>query len=203
MTAILLGRWEADDPRWHEARSNRIGGSEIGAICGWSPFQTREQLLAEKTGMAERKPCTPAMERGNYLESSIAAWLADKEKITYDDTKMGTWIADDNPFQVYNPDGITSDGRLAEFKTTSVRDAEHGWGRAGTDQVPLTYQAQVMYGMGLLGLNECLLAVLSGAPRFEFARYRIRFHQPTYDYLVGQAALFYDEMQATIGQEAA
>jgi hypothetical protein len=89
-----------------------------------------------------------------------------------------------------NPDAVTGDGRLCEFKTTSVRDVGHGWGRAGSDLVPLAYSAQCFWGMGILGLSETLLCVLSGAPRFEFARYRIRFDQPTFDYLRASADAF-------------
>lgn len=189
MSATKIGSWSADDPEWHAARAGRIGGSDVGVLMGWSPYQTRWDLLQHKAG-GEGPKVTKAMKRGNYLEPAIAAWLADEAGVTYDPEYVGTWVDNEIDWRLYNPDAVTTDGRLCEFKTTSVRDAEHGWGRAGTAQVPLTYAAQCQWGLGILGLKECILAVLSGAPRFEFAKYRIKYDPAAFAYLTEQAERF-------------
>src|SRR5688500_5688027 len=76
-TGRLLGVFEDDYEEWHAARADRNGASEIGVICGWSPFQTRAELLALKRGETERRPASKAMMRGHYLEPAVAAWFAD------------------------------------------------------------------------------------------------------------------------------
>jgi putative phage-type endonuclease len=188
MTAHKIGQWSTNDPSWHEARRTRIGGSEIGALMGWSPFQTPQQLLASKLGATPDRN-TPAMRRGRYLEPAIAAWYAGEHDVEYDAEYQGTWVAE-NDWQLYNPDAVTTEGVLCEFKTTSVRDSEHGWGRAGGSKVPLAYAAQVQWGLGVLGLPEAVLVVLAGAPKFDFAVYRMRFQPESFAYLTQRADQF-------------
>lgn len=193
-----LGHWPDGSPEWHEARRTRIGGSDIATVCGWSPYETANQLLARKLGLAPEKPYSKAMHRGHILEPAIAAWLADVHGLSADPALNGTYVDDDHDGFAYNPDGITSDGILLEFKTTSDRSRDNGWNRAGTDQIPLHYQAQVTWGMGLLGIRECVLAVLAGAvngrPDLHFQRYKITFHQGAYDHMVAKATEFHQRM---------
>lgn len=207
MTARLLGRWPDRSPEWHAARAGRIGGSDIGTLMGWylfnpvgQPLRTRADLFDEKVnGRSERDPATKpskAKERGIYCEPAIAAWLADREQVTYDDSKIGTWVDDTDDRWMYNPDRVTTDGRLCEFKTTEVRDAGHGWGRALTGQVPLVYSAQVQWGMGVMGYTECLLPVLAGSPKFEFALYKIKFDPNVFAYLRDNAEAFMAQVEA-------
>jgi len=201
--ARLLGRWEDRTPPWYEARRGRVGGSDIGAICGWGtpgwngkPIKNRADVMAEKLEPPTPK-ATKGKARGVYCEPAIAAWLADNEGIEYDpDLSSGTWVADDDDRFMGNPDAVSTDGAYCEFKTTDWRDVEHGWGRAGTDKVPLAYSAQCMWLMGIFGLDHALLAVLSGQPRFEFSRYKIKFDQTVFDYLREEADRFLVELAA-------
>lgn len=195
MTARLLGVWPDRSPEWLAARDGRVGGSDVGVICGWSPHKTRGQLLQERLGLTDRRPTTAGMARGSYCESAVLTWLSDHCKVDYDpERSRGSWVDTEHDWRLYNPDAVTTDGRLVEVKTTAVRDLEHGWGRAMTDQVPLTYAAQVQYGMGILGLKRTLLGVLSGAPRFEFALYKLTFDPQVFTFLAAQAEAFLAEL---------
>src|SRR5690606_41857566 len=109
----------------------------------------------------------------------------------------GPWVNGHDDRWMYTREAVTSDGRLVEFKTAEVRDASHGWGRARSDQVPLPYAAQVQWGMGILGLTECLVGVLAGSPKFEFARYRVRFDPDVFAYLRANAEAFMAQVEAT------
>jgi len=197
MTARLLGTWPDRSPEWLAARVGRIGGSDIGSLMGWSPYQTREGLIREKLGLAEPKKQSKSMERGIYLEDGIRRWLLDHEQVQLDPVRSkGFWVDSDDERIAYNADGVTTCNRLIEIKCPEYRDEEHGWGRQGTksDKIPLHYRAQVMWGLGLFGLQECLVGVLSAYPRFEFARYRITFDPDIYQYLRQQAIRFLDEL---------
>ena len=178
---------------WLELRRNHIGGSDIGPIMGWSPYATREDVRAEKLTGAT-KPDTKAMQRGRLLEPAILAWVAEEYQVQFDPAYGGVaWV---DGFQHYTPDAVTTDGILIEAKSTGIRDAEHGWGRAGgfKGDVPLHYAAQVIWGLGVLGLREAWCAVLAGAPTFGFARYRVEFNADHYAFLVEKARIFYDQL---------
>ena len=73
---MILGTWTPNTPEWREARRWRVGGSEIGPICGWSHYSnvTRETIMAEKLNGSHVEE-TPAMLRGNLLEPGIVRWL--------------------------------------------------------------------------------------------------------------------------------
>ena len=53
-------------------RRKYLGGSEIAAVLGLSPFQTAAGLWDEKMGLVEPKPTSDAMWVGIYLEDGIA-----------------------------------------------------------------------------------------------------------------------------------
>lgn len=198
MTARLLGTWEDRSPEWLAARQTGVGGSDIPIIMGWSPYKTRSQLLADKLGQTEPKPTTKAQARGIYLEDGIRRWLCANEGVELDPNQSaGMWCADDDDRLRYSPDGVTTDGRLIEIKCPEYRDEEHGWGRAGkkSDRIPLHYRAQIVWGLGILGLDDCLVGVLSGQPRFEFARYRVSADPDSFDYLRTQALRFLDDLE--------
>jgi predicted phage-related endonuclease len=80
LTGRLLGYFPADSDEWHAARATRVGASEIGAICGWSPWQTRADVMARKLS-GERGPQTKAQARGHYLEEPVAEWFCDETGI--------------------------------------------------------------------------------------------------------------------------
>lgn len=196
MTARLLGNWPDRSPEWLAARKGRIGGSDLGALLGWSQYKTPADLAAEKLGKLplDAAPPSVAQERGIYCEDAIRRWVGDRCQFTWDPAMVGTWVDADDDRLLVNPDGVSTDGYLLEAKTCAVRDAEHGWGRAGTDRIPLSYSAQTVWGMGILGLEHAVVGVLSGAPTFGFSLYRVDFDQETFDYLRARAVAFLDSL---------
>lgn len=199
MMAHILGTYPPGTPEWHAARHGRIGGSSIAAAMGWSPYETPDQLAARMAGTLDPKPTSRAMARGNYLEAGIADWLADDKGLTYDpDASAATWAHDLYRWAIYNPDRITTDGALVEIKTTHDRSEENGWGRAGTDRIPLYYAAQVQWGMGILDLPFCWVAVLAGAingrPSLDMAVYRVPADPDAFAFLFARAQRFHDTL---------
>jgi len=208
VTAVKLGEWPVHSPEWFAARVGRVGGSDVGVLMGWAHHpgekrwsKSRAELMDEKVaelrGTLERpepeKPWKGARARGHYCEPGIRDWLADREGIEYDPSYKGTCVDSEHDWMMVNPDGVTTDGRLVECKTCDVRTEEFEWGRAGTSKVPLTYGAQATWSMGILGLGSCLMPVLSGAPKFEYALYKIKFDRIVFSYLRGNARRFIEE----------
>jgi len=204
MKGRILGTYEVHSPQWFAAREGCIGGSEIAAVMGWSPYGTRADLLAEKLD-PQHKPSTKSQDRGTRLEVAILGWLLDRHTLTLDpEASAATWRHDVLPWATYSPDGIATTSKggtvLLECKTTADRTTEKGWGRAGTDAVPLHYRAQVTWGLGLLGLERCYLGVLAGGvngrPSLDFATYTVPFRADLYSRLLQGAALFIAELTA-------
>lgn len=203
----VLGTWESGSAEWLAARDGRIGGSDVGAICGWSPFATREDLLARKAGLADPPKESAAMMRGTLLEPAILTWLCRRHGLTLDPVpSAATHFHPDDQRLIYNPDGITTCGTLLEAKTTGDRSEDHGWGRAGTDNVPLHYKAQVQWGMGIIGLTTCHLGVLAGGingrPSLAFATYTIHWDPDLFATIHTRVAAFLDDLTILKGDPA-
>lgn len=197
LTGRLLGHFDPDSDGWHAARQGRIGASDVGVICGWSPWQTRDDLLARKRGETESRPETKAQARGHYLEPAVISWFCDQTGLAVDPAaSSATWVSQSAEWQLCNPDAVLTNGELLEVKTAKQKTVEHGWGRALTDQVPLLYAAQCQWAMHVTGARVCHLAVLFGSP-FQFSRYKIKFDRIVVDYLIAHATDFYAEMTAT------
>lgn len=196
-----LGTFAPDSPEWHAARRWRVGGSEIGQIMGWSQFGNRDDLLAAKLAGtdADRQP-TPAQLRGTLLEPAILAWGQACHGYQYSPQDAGTWLHERFDWALVNPDAVTGDGLLIECKSTVDRSTDRGWGRAGTDAVPLGYRAQVTWGMGILGLDAAHVLVLHGAtngrPDLAFARYVVPFDRPLFTRLLAAGLRFHRDLIA-------
>lgn len=197
--ARILGSAPPSSAAWHAMREGRIGGSTIAVVCGWSPFQTRDQLLADMAAGGSHEIHSKAIDRGNALEAAIADWLAADKGLTYDtEASSATYQHDTLDWAIYNPDRLTIDGLLVEVKTCHDRNTDAGWGRAGTDRVPLHYAAQVQWGLGILGLERAILTVLHGAtngrPDLQRADYQLRHDPDAYQFMLGKAGRFIDEL---------
>ena len=185
LMARLLGTWPDNSPEWHEARRWRIGGSEVGAICGLSPYETRDGLLEHKLSGTVTPP-TEAMKRGHWAEPYLRAMLADRGIIGRGEG--GTWVADEADWALANPDDVSLDDELLEYKCHRTRD---GYGRGGTNQIPAHELAQVTWYCGILGLDRWVLAVHATKPDgFDDAVYRGRFDPDLYRLLTRKAADF-------------
>lgn len=204
--ARILGTYGPHSVEWHAARRWRLGGSEIAQACGWSPHGTRDQLIARKLAGTITDP-TAAQERGTYLEPSVLAWAAHRLGVDLDrQASDTTYLHDQHDWASYNPDGITTSGDLLlEIKTTADRSTDRGWGRAGTAQIPLHYACQLEWGLGILGLDRAVLAVLHGAtngrPDLGLAVYRYTARPDRFAALIQRGSAFITDL--TDAREAA
>ena len=104
---------------WLKERQKGIGGSDVAAILGMSPWRTPYKVWEEKTTpideTAEEDDDRPALYWGRVLEAPIRQAYADKTGRTV--TKPAeAFVSSKYPFMRANLDGIADDGRVVEFR---------------------------------------------------------------------------------------
>jgi len=142
-------------------RRTYLGASEVAVALGYSPWQTRHELWAYKTGRAPAKRQTPQMERGHDLEPVISKLYTSKtgRPVLAEQVEF---IHPDLPWLRYHADGTTFRGEgpqaqagLLEFKAPDP-EVVRGYLDAG---LPDDYVFQLQTGMLLAGLPWIGVAV--------------------------------------------
>jgi putative phage-type endonuclease len=157
----VLGWFEPGSDPWHAARANGIGGSEIAAVLGLSPYESRFSLWHRKKGMIAPVEETDVMYWGKIHEPAICAEFA-KRHPDWELRPSPTYAAAGHPAEIANPDRLVLD---SEWRTVAIVEAktsrdDEGWGEEGTDQIPVHYRAQCLWYLMVLGVTTCHVAVL-------------------------------------------
>lgn len=161
-------------PEQHDRR-RYIGGSDVAAVLGISPWRTPLALWERKTAplldgpQAETGKKVKA--RGHRWEAVVAEMLVEHlrgngheveivaSNKRYVDPERDYLAAEiDYELRLDGEEEITN----VELKTVHPFKA-HEWGEADTDEVPIWYAAQAMHGLGVTGRRRCLVAPLFGA----------------------------------------
>lgn len=159
-------------PESHD-RAKFLGGSDIAAVIGVSPWKTAFDLWRDKTTPRVEGGDNPrgAKRRGIRWESVVAEMLVEdliarghrvevlNTNRRYRD-EVHSMFASEIDFEVRLDDD--EDVTNVELKTVhpfKVRE----WGESGTDELPLHYLAQVQWGLGITKRRRGILAALFGA----------------------------------------
>lgn len=200
-----------DRAAWLAQRRTGIGGSDIAAILGLSPYKTQVELWLDKTGRAiEAEPDADAAERmhwGNMLEDVVAREYAARREVRIQ--RINTMLRHPNyRAAIANLDrAVVVEGSRArwdefagavrgaqsvlEVKTAHALAAQSpDWGEAGTDEVPMHYWTQVQWYLGVSGLPFGELAVLFGGQQMRI--YRIEAHADTHRDMLERAQSWWD-----------
>lgn len=160
----VLGWFEPGTDDWHAARANGIGGSEIAAVLGLSPHESRFSLWHRKKGLIGPVEESPQMRWGKKHEPTICAEFAELHP-EWEVHNSATYAAAGRPWQIANPDRLLyppeSQEPSALLEAKTAHDDE-GWGKEGTDDIPVWYRAQCLWYLDVLGLAVCHVAVLIG-----------------------------------------
>ncbi|MEV0759617.1 lambda-exonuclease family protein [Nocardia sp. NPDC050435] len=199
--ALLLGSYPAGSPEWHAARANGIGGSEIAAVVGLSPWESRYSLWHRKKDRLRPVTETGPMKWGTLLEPVVfeefrAHHLPAGHTMTTGATyqhKLRTW-------QIANPDGLiwSPSGELVdgvEIKCPG-EDFSEKWPREGSDNIPIYYRCQIAWYCSVLGLDSMILRALIGGN--DARTYRIRPSTEDLEYLISEGAQFWAELEADV-----
>lgn len=163
-------------------RRKYIGGSDVAAVLGLSPWTTPLKLARLKRGEtyhygdgdvqhAEERDLVrkKALLRGHRWEAVVREMLVTSliergHQVSV--TSINRRYEDpEHPFLACEIDyEMILDGELVngEIKTVHPFKAKE-WGEEGTDEVPVHYTAQVLHGMGITGRKRTVFGVLFGA----------------------------------------
>lgn len=160
--ANLLGTFPNGSLEWLEARSEGIGGSEIGTILGLNPWESAVTAWAKKT---HKIPATTqtnfAMRLGQVLEDPILLLWQEKNP-EWEVYQTGTYADGNLPFLHANPDALAHNPDTDEWVILEVKTSRNYW-----DELPPQYEAQVQHYLGIMGLERGILIGLVGMDWFE------------------------------------
>jgi putative phage-type endonuclease len=145
-------------------RTKFIGGSDVAAILGISPWRSSVDLWLDKitpvSDNPEKHQNAMAKRRGNRLEPYIRDMIEEDYGINivrsnerYIDPVLG--------FLAAEIDAETDNDENIEIKTVHPFKAKE-WGAHETDQLPIHYVAQAQHGLGITGRKICRVYALIG-----------------------------------------
>lgn len=209
---ILSGSYENQSEEWYASRRGRIGGSEIAAIVGLSPWESRYSLWwskrAELAGeKVEKLDLGDVVEWGTRVEPAIyGKYVELAAEQGYAMTTGDSFNHRDYPWMNANPDGLVwevikqEDGsellrvvEILEIKTSVYGD---GYGKSGTNIIPIYYRCQILWYMHCLGVYRAHLVVLIGG--YDFRTYEIVPEEGEIEYLVQAAEKFMYDLEHDI-----
>lgn len=170
---------EDDEAAWLAARTHGIGGSDVGAICGVSPFTSARQIYLRKTGQLEDSisggdAAKERMHFGHMLEPIVADEYARRE-LEGTNLKLvdidATMQHKDFPWALANidrlivevhEDGTETPVGILECKTTG----EYMNDEWESGEILQSYIYQLNWYLWILGLEKGAFACLVGGNKF-------------------------------------
>ena len=156
---------EATRSQFLEARRAGVGGSDVAAILGVSPWATAADVYFDKIGEAEPKPETFAMSRGKRIESAILDEFAETHDVEVH-RHLNTMKHEGFPFMLANIDGYFIDDKGkrvgVEAKSSGTWVNRDAWGSTGTDEIPDYYLTQVHHYLAVTAWDRWHLTVWFG-----------------------------------------
>jgi putative phage-type endonuclease len=164
---------------WLGERKNYLGGTDLAAICGLSPYRTALDVYLDKTSDDIREETNDAMRWGNLLEDVVAKAYSEDTgyflkiadgPIYHSEYKflaanIDRWAHDIHPFK-----NEMSTKHVLECKTAGFNKGKE-WGDSGTDQIPESYLVQVAYYAAICDVPKVDIAVLIGGQDFRIYTY--------------------------------
>ena len=168
---------------WLSYRRQGIGGSDVAAILGISPFRTARDIYYDKLNIADVEQDEGnwvAMEMGHLLEDLVAkifrkktGYKAYQIKKMFQHPEYPFMLADVDYF-VSMPDGSTA---ILEIKTTNY-NARDNWWLNGKETVPVYYESQGRHYMAVMDMDRVFFCCLYGNTEDEVIIREIRRDLP-------------------------
>lgn len=148
---------KVDREKWLIERSKGIGGSDIAAVLGVSPYSDPIKLYGEKVGLIVRDDMDEDyIEIGNEMEEFVARRFAKKHPefqvvpAPFIRSRIHPWIQCNIDRLLLNDKGVIVG--VLEAKNAGGHQKRY-WGETGTDEAPPAFHAQVCWGAVTLKMN--------------------------------------------------
>lgn len=152
-------------------RTKFIGGSDVAAILGISPWRSAVDLWLDKiTPRVENGQNAAAKRRGSRLEPYILDMIREEHGLVIERHNQ-RYIDHEFPFLACEIDAEGREPEIVyadetcldnfEIKTVHPFKAKE-WGEKDTDQLPIHYVAQAQWGLGITGRRICRVFALIG-----------------------------------------
>lgn len=183
--AKLVGVFENGTSEWHEARSEGIGGSEVGTIMGLNRWESAYYLWLTKTGQLPQKELDSfAVTLGNILEPVVLEQLLPIQHPDWELFYTGTYQHPTIPYLRANPDALAKVN--GEWVIVECKTSRNYW-----DEIPPSYIAQVMHYMNVMGVRK---AVIVGLVAMDWVEYWIDFDEFEAKVIEDQCARFWQKV---------
>ena len=191
-------------------RTKYLGGSDIGAILGFSKYRTALDVWLEKTGRVVNTIDNLPVRFGCFAESFVASEYSSQTGYALVHSEIGV-THPEYPFMVghidrfvfdsgvnddgsdhhaFNSDGSCAASHLLECKTASPFN-QSDWGELGTDEVPMSYLVQCLWYLAITNLERCDVAVLFG--NSDFRIYEVFRDKELEELIISKAAAFWND----------
>lgn len=175
-------------------RTKYLGGSDVAAILGISPWRTPLEVYLDKVQPRE-KPVDPNKQRvftrGQRMEPYVIDLLAEETGMEIIH-RGNRYIHRDYGFIAAEIDAEAASGENIEIKTVSPFKAKE-WGEVQTDAIPVHYTAQAMHGLMVTGKQVCVFGVLIGGDDFRI--YRVERDEETIQAILEKEVAFWDRIK--------
>jgi putative phage-type endonuclease len=188
---------------WLAARRDGVGGSEVGALIGVNEHETAMSIWNKKRRTKPDVELTGApIEWGHRLEDAVALKTAEEIGMV-SRFGGGLWAMTDKPHIRVTPDRFACKPRswkaeaIIECKTAG---SDEHWESGtiypkghGTGSAPLSYQAQIQWQMGILGLPVGYLGCFVVGSERHFFTVEVHFDADWFAEMVAAADRFWTE----------
>jgi putative phage-type endonuclease len=164
---VLVSTENLTEQEWLAYRRRGIGGSDVAAIFGISPFRTARDLYDDKLNIASAADDAGnwvALEMGHLLEPLVARIFAKKTGLEVFQIKK-MFQHPQYPFMLADVDYFVRlpNGKIAilEIKTTNYNAKGHWW-KDGEECVPVYYETQGRHYMTVMDIDEIFYCCLYG-----------------------------------------
>ena len=199
---VLIENVDANRAEWLARRKDTVGSSEIVTVCGLNKYQTPLELWAQKTGKVPEVEENEFMRLGRHMEPFIGELFARETGMIvrpantlYGHPELDWATASPDFFCQADAMGELE---IVEAKNVSVyRHAEYEDGN-----LPNGPHMQVVWQLGVLGLQGGYVAALVGAAPNNFYKPHIEYSAELFDQMVGLADKFIENVRRDIPPEA-
>ena len=174
---VLVSTENLTEQEWLAYRRRGIGGSDVAAIFGISPFRTARDLYDDKLNIASAADDVGnwvALEMGHLLEPLVARIFAKKTGLEVFQIKK-MFQHPQYPFMLADVDYFVrlSNGKIAilEIKTTNYNAKDHWW-KDGEECVPVYYETQGRHYMTVMDMTH---SPMTNAPAHLASKKRNRY----------------------------